>query len=245
MRFFRTVCDLILPRHCISCGAPLRPEPYALHRSWCEACRKSYQKELLVRCEECLCARVDCRCVPKVMKKAGVDAFVKLSAYGEEEKYTVTGRAVLYLKRHRDRAAFDLMAGELSPGVLSALSELQKEEKSAPDAVMTCLPRSDRARRREGFDQAEELARMLSLRVGVRFERLLVRLRDALPQKMLTAEERFENVKGLFGVVGEVRGRTVLLVDDLVTTGAGMSEAAELLRAAGAAHVIAVSLAVA
>jgi len=68
---------------------------------------------------------------------------------------------------------------------------------------------------------------------------VLVRCRNTLPQASLAPSRRFENVRGAFHVrrPGAVRGARVLLVDDVLTTGATCSEAAKMLKEAGAAMV--------
>lgn len=68
---------------------------------------------------------------------------------------------------------------------------------------------------------------------------LLVRTRKTLPQADLPPSRRFENVRGAFRLAAgyDIRGARVLLVDDILTTGATCSEAAKVLKQAGAASV--------
>ena len=71
--------------------------------------------------------------------------------------------------------------------------------------------------------------------------RLLLRVRNTRPQSQLKREARLANVKGAFQVdplrVAELRGRRVILVDDVMTSGASLFAAAAVLRQAGAEHV--------
>jgi ComF family protein len=108
-------------------------------------------------------------------------------------------------------------------------------------------------RRQRGFDQAELLARGLVRRLR-REGRLcglqlapgsLRRIRATLPQVGLSASARRENVSGVFSVVRpeQVRDRTVVLIDDVMTTGATLSACAAALKQAGASQVLALSLA--
>jgi ComF family protein len=97
-----------------------------------------------------------------------------------------------------------------------------------------------------GFNQAELLAAPCAARWGVPLlGRALARVRATRPQAELDAEARQANVRGAFRVArpGQVRGRRLLLVDDVLTTGATVSAAARALRAAGAAAVGVVVLA--
>ncbi|HPA20847.1 MAG TPA: ComF family protein [Verrucomicrobiae bacterium] len=96
-----------------------------------------------------------------------------------------------------------------------------------------------------GFNQAEELAKVLSSRMGVPLVRGLRRLRDTGVQAAMGRRERWTNVRGAFGLAGSgaYRDTRVLLVDDVFTTGSTVNECARQLRRAGAlsVHVIAVA----
>lgn len=97
------------------------------------------------------------------------------------------------------------------------------------------------ARRRErGFNQSEMLARRVAQAYGWPVDpTALVRLRDTPPQSELPARQRWANVSGAFAVgpQGDVRGRRILLVDDVCTTGATIEACAAPLVQAGAAGV--------
>lgn len=96
-----------------------------------------------------------------------------------------------------------------------------------------------RARERErGYNQASLLAERIARDCGVPLHgRWLARLRDTPAQSDLTAAERRANVRHAFGASSAVRGAHVVLVDDVMTTGATVSECACVLRAAGASAV--------
>ncbi len=93
---------------------------------------------------------------------------------------------------------------------------------------------------RRGYNQAALLARVVASTLGLPLEtRALRRVRDFGPLDRRSRKERAESVRGCFAVAGPgvVEGRRVLLVDDVVTTGATASECARTLRGAGATHV--------
>lgn len=112
--------------------------------------------------------------------------------------------------------------------------------------VVSWVPLSPRRRRKRGYNQAECLARALGERLGLPAQELLVKPRDNLPQsRQETDGARRVNVLGAYEMAPgvAVAGRCILLVDDVVTTGATLSECARILRTAGAEAVYCATLA--
>jgi ComF family protein len=101
--------------------------------------------------------------------------------------------------------------------------------------AVTWVPGRAREARRRGFDHAEVLARDLARRLGLRPVRLLRRTRASCDQAGLGARERRANLAGAFA--SRSFSRPVVLVDDLVTTGATAAACAAALRAAGVPRV--------
>jgi ComF family protein len=116
---------------------------------------------------------------------------------------------------------------------------------AAIDAVIA-IPTTLSHRINRGYNQSALLAESLAKRLDRRFlGRAVARTGHPKRQSSLSEEERAENVKGTF-VVREpelVRGRTILLVDDIMTTGSTLSECAKTLKDAGAWRVWSVTLA--
>jgi predicted amidophosphoribosyltransferase len=113
------------------------------------------------------------------------------------------------------------------------------------DTVVCGVP-STRARNRErGYDPGPLLGLEAARHLGLPFRQLLLRARSGgggrgsgqPPQSSLPAGERRRNVAGAFTALPRVRGLSLLLVDDVMTTGATAFEAAATLRSAGAASV--------
>lgn len=107
------------------------------------------------------------------------------------------------------------------------------------------MPLSRERLRERGFNQAHELARRIA--PGKARADLLLRVRHAQPQRGLDRATRERNVEGAFalsaGAAGEVRGRRIVLVDDVMTSCASLHAAALTLRGAGAAEVTGLVLA--
>jgi len=112
------------------------------------------------------------------------------------------------------------------------------EAVERPRAELVCpLPLHPTRLLRRGYDQAALLAREAARRFGLPLEHLLVRARPTAPQVGRDRRARAHNVAGAFRAAGEVRGRSICLVDDVLTTGATAGEAARALYAAGARRV--------
>lgn len=112
--------------------------------------------------------------------------------------------------------------------------------------ALVAVPMHPRRQLERGFNQAEILATEISRRTGVRaLASALIRFKDTPPQAGLTAFERRRNVASAFGATASqvVVGQTVVLVDDVITTGATATACARILRRAGALEVRLLTLA--
>ena len=110
------------------------------------------------------------------------------------------------------------------------------------------VPVSKKRKAERGYDQSYLLAREMCRRWDTAPETLLRKIRDNAAQSSLSSRgEREKNVAGVYAAVSEekIRGARILLIDDILTTGATLREAARVLRAAGAESVICAALAAA
>ena len=129
-------------------------------------------------------------------------------------------------------------------GLLMAQCVQDRPEMAAN--LVTWAPLSRKRRRERGYDQGELLARAMAKRLGLPAVPTLVKARHTQPQSGLdSAEARRANALGAYALLSgvEVAGKRVLLADDVVTSGATLSECARTLLEAGAAEVWCVTLA--
>lgn len=106
-----------------------------------------------------------------------------------------------------------------------------------PDLIVP-VPLTPQRLRERGFNQALEIARLLGKSLGVAVDAgLCIKTRDTAPQSTLPWKTRRKNIRGAFVVLGDLEGRHVAVVDDVLTTGATLGELARNLKRAGAASV--------
>lgn len=170
-----------------------------------------------------------CAACAEALRREAVDG---PGAYGGR-----LGRAVRLLKYGRVTVLAEPLAEALAARLRAATAA---GAQAAPELV-TSVP-SDRARRRRrGYDHAALLARGVARRLGLPYQSLLRRTRASPPQASLPRRERLANARGAFaalpGAGALVRGRTVLLVDDVWTSGATARSCERVLREAGARSV--------
>ena len=205
--------------HCMVCG-----EPGQDGRDLCRACRDAlpWQGPACLRCALPLPCPGTCgACLqhpPPLMETHAVFDYA-----------FPLDRLLPRLKFHRDFASGRVLAQAMADRCASL---------SRPDALLP-LPLHRGRLRRRGYDQALELARPLAHALGVPLlDDVLQRVKSTSAQSRLDAEARQRNMRGVFHVVaGKPLPGHVVLVDDVMTTGATLHAAATTLLAAGVRRV--------
>jgi len=134
---------------------------------------------------------------------------------------------------------------ELAPALAAALTPLAAAVAAAYGlGIIAPVPLHPRRRRERRFNQSEELGARVARATGLAYEpKLLRRVRYTRPQVELKGHERIANVAGAFATTRSLGGGRVLLVDDVITTGATVRECGRALKEAGAAVVVAAAAA--
>jgi ComF family protein len=229
------VFNLIFPDNCRICDEPLSgisripvcpaclelPEPLAAE-SFCPRCRTPFLNEYALNehglCETC---------------REGLANFDAAYAFGSYEG------GLRDLVRLLKYSKVTTLAQPLGRYLLRALPLNERF-----DLVMA-MPMHWRKRWVRGFNQAELLARPVARRMGLKLAGNLRRRRYTPSQASLDETERRKSPHGSFSVrrAQQVKGKRVLLIDDVFTTGSTLRAAAEALKAAGAVHVSVLALA--
>lgn len=190
----------------------------------CTLCGRVLEKDETDLCHHCRVRAPECPILKS--RYPYLNKWVALWYYEEE----VRGSLLRYKfrgKRHYAQVYGRLLA-----------MRLQREEMTDFD-ILTWIPISARRRRKRGFDQVELIARSVAQELGVCAEPTLCKLRDNAAQSGIVGQaERRANVLGVYGTVrNDLRGKRILLLDDIVTTGSTAGECARILLTAGAKEV--------
>lgn len=229
---WRGLISLVFPAHCALCEAPLAPgypvclcgrcrdELPLIRQPYCPRCGRQIGGETLVPfdtpCGEC---RLEERPFG-ICRTAG--------------RYEGTLRECVHLLKFKDRRELGVALG------FFMAEWLARELPGARYDALVPVPISRERLRERGFNQALDLARALGARAGMPVQARALRRAGGRPsQRTLSRAARRENVRGDFIVADArpVRGRRLLLVDDVYTTGATVAECARVLRRAGTASV--------
>jgi ComF family protein len=154
----------------------------------------------------------------------------------------VTGKTLLHIIHTIKFQRYRGLSGGAAAAMAAVLAD--RSDLVGADPVLIAVPMDTRALRKRGFNQSADLARGVARTLRLEFrEDALVKFRRTRPQSLTPRRDRTENVRNAFAVRGNaVRGRDVLIVDDLVTTGATVRACSEVLRIAGAASTAVISL---
>lgn len=233
------ILDLLFPKTCVGCGK------YGGY--FCRECVKGIKQGELV-CP--FCERVSLGGVTHKVcqRKYGLDGLWSLGVY--EGSLRVAIQKLKY--KWVSEIAKDLVDITIEYWARSTPMVLDRIKKDqGRDWVVTAVPLHLRRQNWRGFNQSELLGKLFASKLGLKYEVLLKRVRNTTPQMKLLSHQRKENIKGAFEMVGfqssalssQLSKVSVLLIDDVWTTGSTLKECCKVLKRNGAEKVWALTVA--
>ncbi|MGB2698055.1 MAG: ComF family protein [Candidatus Zixiibacteriota bacterium] len=227
------IIDFVLPSHCITCGNYLSQQ----ERIVCDVCWDNLEVLPSPFCPVCKNileqGNLLCRICTERKNLCAVRSLGVFDNYYQK---------MIHGFKYQQKMSLGQRLGK-------RLGEKLKDDKltSGFDCIIPVPLHSTRKRER-GFNQSEILAQELSdvTHIPV-LKKVLKRTRNTKDQTKLTPEERIENVRGAFTLKDpeKIEGKKIILVDDVMTTGATLEECAIVLREAGVERIMGATIAVA
>lgn len=147
-------------------------------------------------------------------------------------------RKLIYCFKFKNRLELaDLIADEMADVYVKYYKKFHID-------LMTAVPMRFSSKISRGYDQVDELCKKLTKRIWLPYFKLLKQTGKKKPQHMLrSAKHRPDNVKGIYSFRSkqDIKGKNILLVDDIITTGSTVNECAKVLKKAGAKEVYCLS----
>lgn len=223
--------DMLFPAFCLGCG---KEGSYI-----CQDC-----KELLdiLQNQYCLCAKNALRLPAKNLKgKCPKCSSKRLSGiyFALSYKEKPLTRKLIHFLKYEPYYLKDL-ARPIANLMIDHLSLLEIPKETLHDRLIIPVPIDDKRIKHRGYNQSEEIAKELSKQLGIPLiSNNLLKMRSTRAQVELPEKEREHNLIGAFIAKGpnEIKGKKILLIDDVYTTGSTMEECTRILRKAGAKEV--------
>ncbi|MFH0791804.1 MAG: ComF family protein [bacterium] len=218
------ILDLVFPKICFGCG---REGAYI-----CDDCVAVID---ISRYRYCLCSK------PAKTIEGGKCHFCqsnKLDGILSPVSYE-TALVKNIVKKFKYEPLVRGLSKELA-SIIDSHFKLLDDSPNFSGFVITAIPMDNKRLRWRGYNQAEELAKAIATTMGLKTDfRVLKKIKSNLVQADLDKNQRKENVRGIFMCLNktEVKGKNILIIDDIYTTGATMEEAATVLKEAGAKKV--------
>ncbi len=204
----------------------------------CKRCKTVYQDERAEYCDFCGMEVSICTCLPNNLLINACYDYRKLVFYKTGDEESIMRNIIYGVKRRYNLSLIKFFA-----------KELFDIDKDLPigETIVTYAPRTKKSLKEYGYDQAKLLAKYYAKYSSNEMATLLKRKRHfkQKEQKLLNFRQRAKNVKGAFCICNaeKIEGRTVILIDDVVTSGATLGECVDILYSAGAKKVICRSIA--
>ncbi len=227
-KLFAWILDLLFPPRCALCDEVIA----RADRPLCTSCRTSDLPRVeQKRCNKCGRGKEQCACKITTLLGDGIAAPFYYKDMVQE--------AILRYKRIEDADRTAFFVSELLETAYLAYADKTID-------LVTAVPMHPRNEAKRGFDQVKPMAKAVAAALHVPFASLLKKSIYTKPQKSQYGAARAANMLGVFDVIDGlvVKGKQILLIDDVVTTAATTNECVKMLKIYGAKAVYVLTVAV-
>jgi len=229
--YFRGLLNAVIPNACLLCGGKLNSEDFL-----CQDCL-NFDKNIPPFCSKCgLSASVDLK--TKICRRCLFTKF-HFSRNFSPFLFKEPLSRLIYLFKYEGYS----FLGEFFAGTLINFTETLNSPITNYDFI-TCVPLHKRKLREREYNQSRILAWRLSENFGISFRDVLRVKRYLKSQIVKDYRQRQLDVRGNFSIKGDVKGKNIILLDDVFTTGATVSECSRVLKENGAKNILVITLAI-
>ncbi len=227
---FDKVLSALFPRRCPVCGEWTDSASPRLCRQCADVLVGEYDRP----CPVCQKKAATCTCKAEALSASNIPV-ITLGFYEPGNTNAVTSRLVYALKHRTDDTSAHAFARDLAGAILK---EFMATKEDVRTWTVTYVPRSVLGYEKNGFDQAQRLARLCARYTGARYERIF-RRHGGDTQKELTEKERQINASASIRLrhPRRVYSGKYVVIDDILTTGATLAMCADLLLSHGAESI--------
>lgn len=218
---------------CVCCKERLSISDIA----FCPKCSHDFEEIKTRSCSRCSKKLSECSCTNEYLSAHYVKSLVKVFRYKQSEENRASCSLIYSLKHNNRNDISKRCATELAAAICNSV-------KSPETCIIVNVPRRRLSILKYGMDHSAILAKKISKLLGATYTAPLAS-RSKREQKTLQGEQRIHNADFYIKHQADFGGKTVILVDDIVTTGASMGRCAMLLRSLGAKRIIGAALGIA
>ena len=218
---------------CVYCKEKLDYED----RGLCKKCMVEYKRHKQRNCPHCAAILSECACTYDSLKAHGIKKFVKLFRYSKAESSMPSNYLIYSLKQDNRADVLSFLSEELATAINHSF------DINHGEFVITNVPRRKTAIVNFGYDHSKELALAVARILDIEYVEIL-KSKSKKAQKSVHADERKKNAKFDYKCDEDftLKGKSVILVDDIITTGASMTNCATLIRGLRPKRIIGATL---
>lgn len=218
---------------CVCCRERLNYSDLAL----CPRCSAEFEEIKTRNCSKCAKILSECSCSISFLESHFISSSVKCFRYNPREGNLPANSLIYSLKRDNRGDVLKRCTFEICTAITNSINVDES-------FVITNVPRRHKAIVEFGFDHSELLARSVAKSLGVDYIRFL-KSKAKSEQKQLKADERITNTDFELKSFESMKGKNVIIVDDIITTGASMAASATLIKSLRPKNIYSAALGIA